>query len=74
MKNKVCFMFGHATTPYDTITWIEAAAERQYLTYGIKTFIVGYRGNFDSIAATAIKHLKQKYWHMALPHQQAFLL
>jgi len=54
-------MFGHATTPYDTITWIEAAAERQYLVYGIRTFIVGYRGNFDSIAATAIKHLKQKY-------------
>ena len=27
MENKVCFMFGHATTPYSALPLIEAAAE-----------------------------------------------
>ena len=61
MGNNVCFMFGHATTPYDAISLIEAAAEKQYNEQGIRTFIVGNRGNFDSYAATAIKRLKQKH-------------
>ena len=66
MDNKVCFMFGHATTPYDAIALIEAAAERQYQEHNIKTFIVGNRGNFDSLAATAIKNLKKKYSDISL--------
>ena len=61
MDNKVCFMFGHATTPYDAISLIEAEAEKQYNEQSIRTFIVGNRGNFDSLAATAIKNLKKKY-------------
>ena len=64
--NKVCFMFGHATTPYEAIPLIEAAAERQYQEHGIRTFIVGNRGSFDSYAATAVKHLKQKYDDVSL--------
>ena len=59
-------MFGHATTPYDAIALIEAAAERQYQEQGIRTFIVGNRGNFDSLAATAIKNLKKKYGDISL--------
>ena len=66
MDNKVCFMFGHATTPYDAVNLIEAAAERQYQEQGIRTFIVGNRGNFDSYAATAIKRLKRKYDDISL--------
>ena len=66
MGNKVCFMFGHATTPYDAISLIEAAAEKQYNEYYIRTFIVGNRGNFDSHAATAIKNLKKKYGDISL--------
>ena len=59
-------MFGHATTPYDAISLIEAAAEKQYNEYYIRTFIVGNRGNFDSHAATAIKNLKKKYGDISL--------
>ena len=66
MDNKVCFMFGHATTPYDVLVCIEAAAEKQYNEHNIKTFIVGNRGNFDSLAATAIKNLKKKYGDISL--------
>lgn len=61
MDNKVCFLFGHSTAPYQVRFSIEDAAEQYYLKYGIRTFIVGNRGSFDSCAATAIKSLKEKY-------------
>lgn len=66
MDNKVCFLFGHATTPYEAITRIETAAEHHYQEHGIRTFIVGNRGNFDGYAATAIKALKQRYNDVSL--------
>ena len=66
MDNKVCFMFGHATTPYDALPLIEAAAERQYVDQGIRTFIVGNRGSFDGYAATAIKALKRRHKDISL--------
>ena len=61
MENKVCFLFGHATTPYEALAGMEAAAQRQYLENGIRTFIVGTRGSFDGYAAMAIQSLKQRY-------------
>lgn len=66
MDNKVCFLFGHATTPYDALPLIEAAAQRQYREQGIRTFIVGNRGSFDSMAATAIKNLKKNHDDISL--------
>lgn len=65
MENKVCFLFGHATTPYDALPLIEAAA-RQYNEHKIRTFIVRSRGSFDGYAATAIKNLKKKYNDISL--------
>ena len=66
MDNKVCFMFGHATTPQDALPLIEAAAEQQYHEQGIRTFIVGNRGCFDGYAATAIKSLKKRRTDISL--------
>jgi uncharacterized phage-like protein YoqJ len=66
MENRICFLFGHATTPYDALPAIEAAAERQYEEHKIRTFVVGNRGAFDGYAATAIKHLKRKYDDISL--------
>ena len=66
MENKVCFLFGHAITPHEALFGIEAAAERHYHEYGIRTFVVGNRGDFDSYAATAIKRLKQRYKDISL--------
>ena len=66
MANKICFLFGNSSAPYDVIPQIEQAAQRHYLEYGINTFIVGSRGNFDSYAATAIKTLKQTYRDISL--------
>lgn len=66
MNNKVCFLFGHATTPYEAIAMIEAAAERHYQEHGIRSFIVGNRGSFDGYAATAIKALKKRHNDISL--------
>ncbi len=66
MENKVCFLFGHATANYDALPKIEAAAQRHYLEYGIRNFIVGNRGSFDQMAAGAVKALKKKYDDISL--------
>ena len=66
MDNKVCFLFGHSTTPYEAIKSIEAAAQRHYQEYGIRTFVVGNRGSFDCYAAAAIKNLKQQHKDISL--------
>ena len=66
MDNKVCFLFGHATAPYEIVSLIEQAAEKHYREYGVRTFIVGSRGSFDSYAATAVKSLKRRYGDISL--------
>ena len=66
MDNKVCFLFGHAAIPYNVVPAIEAAAERCYREQGIKTFIVGNRGDFDGYAATAIRAVKQRHDDVSL--------
>ena len=66
MRNRVCFMFGHATTPCHALPLIEAAAERQYQEHGIRTFIVGNRGSFDGYAVAAIKALKRRHSDITL--------
>lgn len=66
MENKVCFLFGHATAPSEIVAQMKVSAERQYLQYGIRTFIVGNRGNFDACAFAAIKALKLQYSDISL--------
>jgi hypothetical protein len=63
---KTCFLFGHSDTPYSIQEKIEKAAEYHYINYGVRVFIVGSRGNFDSIAAASIKSLKKKYSDISL--------
>lgn len=58
---KTCFLFGHRDAPSAVLPEIQAAAERLYLEYDITNFMVGSRGAYDRIAATAIKALKRKY-------------
>ena len=66
MDNKVCFLFGYATTPYKTIVHIEATAERHYEKCGIRAFVVGDHRDFDHYAATAIGRLKRRYTDIVL--------
>ncbi len=66
MEYKVCFMFGHATTSCDALPRMLEAAQRHYLKYDIRIFVVGNRGAFDQLAAAAIKQLKQSYRDISL--------
>ncbi len=58
---KSCFMFGHADTPQSVLPELERAIESHYSNYGIQSFYVGNRGNFDSLAAKAVRNVKQRH-------------
>lgn len=61
MNQKLCFLFGHATISRDMVAQIKAVAQYHYLNHGIRTFVVGNRGDFDRHAAAAICSLKKQY-------------
>ena len=56
-------MFGHADCPDSIMPRIESAIEKQYSQ---AMFYVGNRGRFDSLAATAAKHIKQRLSNIKL--------
>ncbi len=63
---KICFLFGHGEASEGILGDILAAAEEHYLRYGIRSFYVGSRGNFDRLAARAILRLKERYGDISL--------
>ncbi|MBQ3552291.1 MAG: hypothetical protein IJA35_03930 [Clostridia bacterium] len=58
---KLCFLFGSRHTPDEALPLIETAVEKNYLEYGIRNFVVGGRGNFDHLAADALKAVKERH-------------
>lgn len=58
--NKVCFMFGHRDTPDSILPQIERMVEQYYYEHDICEFVVGNRGNFDMLAAQAVRAAKQR--------------
>lgn len=66
MNNKVCFMFGHADCPESMLPNIAEAVERCYSSHGISDFYVGNRGQFDRLAAIAVKQAKQRHGDIRL--------
>ena len=56
-----CFMFGNRDCPESSLPKIEKTIEQFYLKNKITTFYVGNRGNFDRLAAVAVKHMKRHY-------------
>ena len=63
---KSCFLFGHADCPQDIQAKIIASVEQHYTQYGIRQFYVGNRGNFDRLAATALRLMKKQHTDMEL--------
>lgn len=54
-------MIGHRNAP-DGLEWLIAeAVERHYLEYGVRNYIVGHYGSFDTMAAAAVIKVKKKY-------------
>jgi hypothetical protein len=57
---KSCFLFGHSDCPYAILPELERRIEKA-ITNNVTHFYVGNRGNFDHLAAAAVKHLKACY-------------
>lgn len=55
-----CFLFGHADAPESVLPDLTAAIERE-AAGGTRVFYVGYHGNFDRMAAAALRRVKQKF-------------
>ena len=57
---KSCFLFGHADTPLSVLPILEQAIEEEVAS-GISVFYVGYHGNFDRMAASALRSAKRRH-------------
>ena len=62
---KSCFMFGYSDCPDSMLPKIEEAIGNCY-SKGVTSFYVGSRGRFDSLAATAVKRMKQRHTDIKL--------
>lgn len=78
---KTCFFIGHRNTPPSVMPDLEAAIDRHIVDYGVRHFIVGGCGAFDSMAARAVAEAKQRHIGLTLtrllpgpPGQDAELL
>jgi len=61
MKNRRCFFIGHRNAPESIYTNIVSTIEKLIVENGVKEFIVGNYGMFDSMVIRALQQLKTKY-------------
>lgn len=55
-----CFLFGHADAPQSILPDLIEAIENE-VSKGTTVFYVGYHGDFDRMAATALRDIKKKH-------------
>ncbi len=60
-----CFLFGHADAPQDIIPRLMQEIENQ-VSKGITIFYVGYHGNFDRLAISALRAVKRRHSEITL--------
>ena len=58
---KTCYFIGHRDTPVGILLRLEASVERHITEYGVTDFVVGKYGNFDHLAAQAVRAAKQRH-------------
>ena len=56
---KTCFLFGHADAPQSLLPLLVETIENE-LSKGVTEFYVGYHGNFDRLASSALRQVKQR--------------
>lgn len=61
MQHKTCFFIGHHDAPESLAPLIYEAVERHITEYGVREFVVGHYGRFDSLAAHAVREAKKHY-------------
>lgn len=59
MNQKTCFFIGHRDAPNSLLPLLLEAVERHITEYGVLHFTVGQYGNFDRLAAQAVKAAKK---------------
>ena len=64
--SRVCFFIGHRDAPSTVLTQLENTISHCITQYGVSEFVVGQYGNFDRMAAAAIKKLKQSNTGLSL--------
>lgn len=57
----MCFMSGHADAPMELLPRIVELAQQLIEQWDVTYFLVGHYGNFDRLAAQAIRQLKVNY-------------
>ena len=55
----ICFFIGHRDTPPSILPRLREAVEWHITEYGVNEFVVGKYGSFDSLAAQAVREVKQ---------------
>lgn len=68
-----CFFIGHRDAPGELLPAVRAAAERLVREEGVRDFYVGSRGNFDRLAASAVRELRESYPEVRLCLVLAYL-
>ena len=66
MEKKICFFIGHRDASDDLRLQLAEAVERHITEFGVTEFIVGHYGNFDSMAASAVRSAKQQHPEVSL--------
>ena len=68
-----CFFIGHRDAPGELLPAVREAAERLIREEGVTDFYVGSRGNFDRMAAAAVRGLRENYPEVRLCLVLAYL-
>lgn len=63
---KSCFFIGHRDAPDTVLAYLTVTLERLIVEDSVGYFYVGQYGDFDRLAALAVKRLKQHYPFIAL--------
>lgn len=58
---KSCFFIGHHDTKDEVYSVLLSEVERHIVEYGVSSFFVGHYGNFDRMAAAAVKEAKKRH-------------
>ena len=68
-----CFFIGHRDAPESLLEAVRAAAEGLIREEGVRDFYVGSRGNFDRLAAKAVRELRESWPKVRLNLVLAYL-
>ncbi len=68
-----CFFIGHRDAPGSLLPVVRKAVENMIRNEGVHDFYVGSRGNFDRLAAAAVRELMETYPQVCLYRVLAYL-